>query len=485
MNFDFSNISTGYLTVVIIYSIIVLMIGVWGAKRASYDSYAVADRDVNLTLSVGTFFATYISSATVVGFVGYTSLNGASIFPAYFWGFALGWLALTLIAGRMRTLRLRSVPSYFEARFGGKELRVFSAIVTIVAFAFSVMTQLVAGSLVLAIVIGVDQTFAVVVLAIVLIIYTVLGGLASVVRTDFVQGALIVLAVSAAFVVALREEGSTVFDIPANLDSMLQGSTPSVAGMIALVIVGFGGVAAQPYYLHRFFSSRNVATARYMIGLGALLSGIVYVLIALLGASMPRMIAEDDLGDSAMVQFGLQAGGFLGALLLIGIICAVQSTVDSALHLVGVNSTNDIVGVVRPDLSDESMHTVARVITAVTGIVCTAGAVLFIATEAGFVTDLLDIWLGTLSSALLIPLYFSILFPWVSRLGAILSSVGGFFGYFVPLTLAQFGGLELPFHQIYFGFGISLAGLMIGSLMSRAEPSDEVMERFFGQEQVR
>lgn len=472
----------GYLTVIIIYFIIVLMIGVWGAKRGSYDSYTIADRDVNLPLSVGTFFATYISSATVIGFVGYTSLYGASIFPTYFWGFALGWLALTLIAGRMRRLRLRSVPSFFEARFGGKSLRVFSAVVTVVAFVFSVMTQVVAGSLVLSLVIGIDQTVAVVLLSAVLIIYTVLGGLVSVVRTDFVQAGLIVFAVAAAFIVALTQHGTSAFDIPANLQSMLQGSTPSVADMVALVIVGFGGVAAQPYYLHRFFSARNVATARHMVGLGAILAGLVYFLIAILGVIMPASVDAEYLGDDAIIQFGLQAGGFLGALLLVGIICAVQSTVDSALHLVGVNTTNDIVGVARPSLSDRQKHLIARIVTAVTGIICTAGAVMFIVTEAGFITILLDIWLGTLSSALLIPLYFSTLFKWVSKLGALLSSVGGFLGYFIPLSATQLGLLELPFHQIYFGFGISLLGMIVGSLVSRADPTDAVRARFFGEE---
>lgn len=476
--------NTGYLVVILIYFLVVLLIGLWGAKRASYNAYTVADRDVSLPLSVGTFFATYISSATVIGFIGYTSLSGASIFPTYFWGFALGWLALTLIAGRMRKLRLRSVPSFFEARFGSKGLRVFTAIVTVVAFAFSVMTQLVAGSLVLSVVIGVSQTFSVILLATVLTVYTVLGGLVSVVRTDLIQAGLIVLAVAAAFIVALTQHGISAFNIPENLQTMLQGNTPTVSDMVAMVIVGFGGVAAQPYYLHRFFSTRNVATARYMVGVGALLAGVVYFLIAILGVIMPRSLDAEHLGDSAIIQFGLQAGGFLGALLLVGIICAVQSTVDSALHLVGVNTTNDIVGAAKPTLSDRQQHTIARTVTAVMGVLCTVGAVTFIITDAGFITVLLDIWLGTLSSALLIPLYFSALFKWVSKLGAGLSTVGGFFGYFIPLAASQMGLLELPFHQIYFGFGFSAIGIIVGSLVSRADPNDEVRARFFGKDEA-
>src|SRR5699024_3196608 len=308
--------------------------------------------------------------------------------------------------------------------------------------------------------------------------------LASLVRTDLVQAILIVLAVIAAFIVALSQHGTSAFDIPANLQSMLQGSTPSVADMVALVIVGFGGVAAQPYYLHRFFSTRNVATARHMVGIGAVVAGIAYFFIAMLGVVMPRSVGTEHLGDSAIIQFGLQAGGFLGALLLIGIICAVQSTVDSALHLVGVNTTNDIVGVAKPSLSDRQKHLIARTVTAVMGIICTFGAIVFIVTEAGFITILLDIWLGTLSSALLIPLYFSALFKWVSKLGALLSSVGGFLGYFVPLLANELGLLELPFHQIYLGFGSSILGIIIGSFISRASPSDALRARFFGEKET-
>jgi Na+/proline symporter len=76
--------SHGYLVVFIGYLVVVLGVGIWGFRRESYDGYTVADRKVGLPLSVGTFFATYISSATVVGFVGYTTLNGDAIFPTYF-----------------------------------------------------------------------------------------------------------------------------------------------------------------------------------------------------------------------------------------------------------------------------------------------------------------------------------------------------------------------------------------------------------------
>src|SRR5699024_12396956 len=98
-------------------------------------------------------------------------------------------------------------------------------------------------------------------------------------------------------------------------------------------------------------------------------------------------------------------------------------------------------------------------------ILATFVAIVFIVSEACFITILLDIWLGTLSSALLIPLYFSALFKWVSKLGALLSSVGGFLGYFVPLLANELGFLVLTFHHIYLGFGSSILGIIIGCII--------------------
>ncbi|HYH30056.1 MAG TPA: sodium:solute symporter family protein [Pseudonocardia sp.] len=470
----------GYLAVFIGYLVVVLGVGVWGFTRETYDGYVVAERNVGLPLSVGSFFATYISSATVVGFVGYTTLNGAAIFPTYFWGFALGWVTLTLVAARMRGLGLRTVPSLFEVRHKSPGLRAFSAAVIVVAFVFSVMTQLVAGSIVLHVVVGIPQVTALVLLAVVLTIYTVMGGLVAVIRTDFLQGGLILLGVLSAFAVLLATVGSDVFHVEADRTGLFQGSIASTTDVVAFLLIAWGGVAAQPYYLHRFFAARNASTARQMIGVGALLATIVYLAIVFIGMALPGLLPADQLGDSAIVYFGLSQGGLLGSLLLVGIVCAVQSTVDSALHLAGVYTTEDILVRVRPAMTERTRLVLARSVTAVLGALCTAGAVYFVVSGGEFIVTLLNIWLGTLSSALLVPLYGSLLWRRATPRGAASSSVGGFLGYFVTLAAAEYGGVEAPGHPIFYGFGISLVAMVAVSLVTTPVSDPEVHRRFFG-----
>ncbi len=476
--------SYGYLTVFVVYLLVVLAIGVWGLRRESYDGYTVAERNVGLPLSVGTFFATYISSATVVGFVGYTTLNGAAIYPTYFWGFALGWITLTLAAARMRRLGLRTVPSLFEVRHRSPRLRAFSALVIVVAFAFSVMTQLVAGSIVLDVVVGIPQVLGLVLLSVVLTVYTVMGGLIAVIRTDFLQGGLILVGVLAAFGVVVGTVGGDVFRIDPGLTELYAGDIGSAVDVVAFLLIAWGGVAAQPYYLHRFFAARDVFTARQMIGVGAVLATVTYLAIVFIGMALPGLLPNNQLGDSAIVFFGLNEGGLLGSLLLVGIICAVQSTVDSALHLAGVYTTEDILVQLRPDMSEARKLSMARVVTAVLGAACTAGAVYFVVSGGEFIVTLLNIWLGTLSSALLIPLYGSLLWRRASPAGAICSSVGGFLGYFVSLSLLEYAGVPVPGNPIFYGFGISLVAFVVVSLLTRPVQDSDVHERFFGRGEV-
>ncbi|TCP54967.1 SSS family solute:Na+ symporter [Tamaricihabitans halophyticus] len=474
------ELNPGYLAIFIAYLVIVVIIGIWGFRRESYSAYAVADHKLGLPLSVGSFFATYISSATVIGFVGYTTLNGAAIFPTYFWGFALGWITLTLVGARLRRLRLRSVPALFEARYGGKALRILSAVVIIVAFAFSVMTQLVAGSLVLEVVVGIPQVTGLLLLGIVLTIYTVLGGLVSVVRTDFLQGGLILLAVVAAAVIVVSQLGGDILTLRPEQTGLHAGSIASNVDIFAFILIAWGGVAAQPYYLHRFFATKDTATARQMIGVGAVFATVAYLAVLLVGLGLPKLLSSEQLGDSAVLHFGMSEGGLLGSLLLIGLICAVQSTVDSALHLAGVYTTEDIVGQLRPGMNDRTRLRTARTVTTVLGVICLAGAVYFVVSGGEFIVTLLNIWLGTLSSALLIPMYATLFWRRATRTGAIASSAGGFVGYFVTLSLVEFGGVALPGHPIFYGFGISLALLLIGTLLTKPEMSSAVRRQFFG-----
>jgi SSS family solute:Na+ symporter len=114
-----------------------------------------------------------------------------------------------------------------------------------------------------------------------------------------------------------------------------------------------------------------------------------------------------------------------------------------------------------------------------------AGAIYFIVSGGSFIVTLLNIWLGTLSSALLIPLYASLLWRRATPVGTLCSSAGGFAAYFVSLTLVECANVEVPGHPIFYGFGISLIAMVAGSLLTTPITDPEVNRRFFGRKPVR
>lgn len=368
-------------------------------------------------------------------------------------------------------------------RFQSGSLRALIAAFIIVSFSFSIMTQLVAGSIVLRTIIGIPQLLALILVAAILIVYTVLGGLVSVIRTDFIQGTLLLVGVLAALAFVVARLGGDIFALRPEQTTWFAGSIGSSWDILAFLLIAWGGVSAQPYYLHRFYAARNVATARQMIGIGALLACVVYVSVALIGLGLPKLIPSDQLGDSAVPFFAVNSGSFLGTLLLIGIICAIQSTVDSSLHLAGVYTSEDLIARFRGGMSERTRLTVAWAVTAVFGTACTIGAIYFVVSGGQFIVTLLNTWLGTLSSALLLPLLAALFWKRATAAGAICGSAGGFVAYF-GTAIAQLLQAPIAINPIFVGMGTSLVLLVAVSAATRPVTDESVISRFFGPAQT-
>ena len=89
------------LSAFIAYSIFILGVGVWGYRKRSFDSYAVADRTLGLGLATSAFVATFLSAVTIIGVSGYASINGWSAAAFTCYGYALGWILLLVASGRL------------------------------------------------------------------------------------------------------------------------------------------------------------------------------------------------------------------------------------------------------------------------------------------------------------------------------------------------------------------------------------------------
>ena len=117
--------------IVAIYLMVVFYIGIsFRDKTSDFSTFMIADRKVGLSLGVATMLGTELGLITVM----YNAQNGVL---NHFSAFHIGLIAsiVTLFIGvtgivvvKLRELRVKSIPEYYEYRFG-KNVRILGAII--------------------------------------------------------------------------------------------------------------------------------------------------------------------------------------------------------------------------------------------------------------------------------------------------------------------------------------------------------------------
>ncbi|MCP5015372.1 MAG: sodium/solute symporter, partial [Ketobacter sp.] len=155
-----------------------------------------------------------------------------------------------------------TVPDYLENRFrdGSKLLRVVSALVILLFFAFYTSSGMVAGATLFEKSFGLEYTTALWIGAAVIISYTFLGGFLAVCWTDFFQGLLMFLALIVVPMVLINSFGGwneTVNQVgkidPAKLDIF---HDMTALGIISLMAWGLG-YFGQPHIVVRFMAVKS------------------------------------------------------------------------------------------------------------------------------------------------------------------------------------------------------------------------------------
>ncbi|MDX1606630.1 MAG: sodium/proline symporter PutP [Candidatus Competibacterales bacterium] len=232
-----------------------------------------------------------------------------------------------------------TVPDYLENRFHdhSKLLRVISAVVILLFFAFYTSAGMVSGAVLFEKSFGLDYQTALWVGAIVIISYTFLGGFLAVCWTDFFQGLLMFLALVAVPLVVIDNSGGwnealgRVAAIDPNRLDVFYDVT--LLGIISLMAWGLG-YFGQPHIIVRFMavkSSHEIPKAR--------LVGMSWMVLALYGSIFTGFFgaatfADNPLENSETVFITLTQTLFnpwIAGILLAAILSAIMSTIDSQL----------------------------------------------------------------------------------------------------------------------------------------------------------
>jgi len=351
------------LVIVIVYFLTIIGIGVWSKRRAgSQNGFFVAHRRGTLPLITGSLVATAIGGSATVGMAGLGFKQGLT----GTWWLLVGSVGLVLLgvffAKKVRGAALYTLPELVERQYD-RRMSLAASILIVIAWVGVVAGQIVAAGTVLSILGIGSTTFWIVIFTAVVIIYGILGGQFSIIRTDVFQAAILFIGIFVALALAFSQVGG-LDGLKASLPTGYF-SFPTSPGfdwkmlLSFLILVGATYVVGPDMY-SRLFCAKGEKTAQQSAILSAFLFIPLAFAIIFIGMAAkvlyPEISAE---GAFPQVITTVLSPGLSG-LILAALVAALMSSADTCLLSQSVILTEDIVKRVYPALDERKTVLITR-----------------------------------------------------------------------------------------------------------------------------
>ncbi|MDY5612640.1 sodium:solute symporter family protein [Dysosmobacter sp.] len=367
--------------IVVLYLLVMLFIGWYSSKKiTSNTDFMVAGRRLGPFLMAGTLAATEIGGGSSLGVVQQGMQNHGISAAWYIITMGLAFVILTFLAPKFRAATVKTVPEYFRRRYG-KSAGLITAIIMLLPLIGLTAGQFIASSVILSTMLGISYKTAVIIVAVVVTVYSIMGGLWSVTLTDFIQVFLIIIGMIIAVPFAMNLAGgwgNVVANVPAETFDMFKGYSPMAVVSLTIMYVATFTVGQEA--VSRYYAARDGKAAKQGSILAAIINFVYAFIPAILGVitlaliNMGKFNAEDfaDVGARyALPVLAMEAmPAIICGLLFAGIISATMSSSDSDLLGAGSIFANDIYrAVLKPDASSEEVMKVTKIVMAIVGVV--------------------------------------------------------------------------------------------------------------------
>ena len=485
---------TGAIFSLTLYFVAMLAIGfyAWRKSTENIKGFLLGGRDLGPAVAALSAGAADMSGWLLMGLPG----------EVYRIGFSASWIAIGLFAGayanylivapRLRVQTERAgdsitVPEFFEKRFGdgSRALRSISALVIVVFFTLYTSSGMVAGGKLFETAFAADYSFGLWLTAGVIIVYTFFGGFLAVSLTDFVQGAIMFVALVLVPVVAMIGVGG-----PGEVAAAVDGVNPAMLGMIGdLGIVAIVsslawglGYFGQPHIIVRFMAVRSLRDVPTMRRIG--MSWMAVTLIGALATGFVGLAYATRSGLSVtdpetifIILSGLLFHPLIAGFLLAALLAAIMSTISSQLLVSSSSLTEDFYrSWFRRDASQRELVRVGRFSVLVVALVA---IVLAYDPDNNILGLVANAWAG-FGAAFGPIVILSLTWKRMTRNGALAGMIVGaatvLFWIFAPV-LADGASLSSLIYEMVPGFLLcGLTAILVS--LAGAPPSAEVVRMF-------
>lgn len=366
--------------IVAIYLLMIVGIGYYGYRKTKVaEDYMVAGRNTHPVVIALSYGATFISTSAIVGFGGVAANLGMGLIWLTVLNIGIGiFIAFVFFGKKIREAGKRlsayTFPDLMGKSYKSPFLQYVSGIIIILSMPIYTAAILIGGARFIEVTLSIPYETALLGFALIVGAYVVFGGLIAVMHTDALQGAIMLIGMSALLLLTYTHLGGVVeahtaltnmaYLVPEGLaaaghngwTAMPSFGSPIWMTLITTMVLGVGiGVLAQPQLIVRFMTAKDDKSLHRATLIGGpfilMMTGVAFTVGALTNVYFYQKSGELAITaaggniDSIIPLFITQSMPDIFVIIfMLTLLCAAMSTLSSLYHTMGTALACDVWG---------------------------------------------------------------------------------------------------------------------------------------------
>jgi SSS family transporter len=465
------------ITSVVVYFLVTIGIGLWAAQRVKNSrDYLIAGRSLPLYMNMATVFATWFGAETVLSVSATFAKDGLGGIVADPFGssFCLFFVAL-FFARAFYRMDLLTIGDFYHKRYS-KPVEVVTSVAITASYLGWTSAQLTALGLVISVLSGGELSLSagIFIGAIIVLGYTIWGGMWSVALTDLFQTVIILIGLTAVAMLVGNMAGGPAKVISAAAEAgkfefWPKGGTKEwLAFAAAWATLAIGSIPQQDVF-QRVTSAKDERTAV----MGSMFGGVAYFCFAfvpmfiayaalVIDPGFAQLFSNEDVREIQRIlpNLILERTPMWAQVLFFGaLLSAILSTASGALLAPTALFTENVIRPFAPHLGDKQFLLLLRTVL----VAFTLAALLFALNSKSTMYEMVQNAYKVTLVSCIVPLAAGIYWKRANNAGAMLSVVFGLVSWGIAELIAP----EATVPPQFVGLAFSLLGMVLGSFVPR------------------
>ena len=372
----------------ILYFLIVIIVGFYSFKKVKNNNdFFIAGKKAGIFQVSGSLLASILGSSAILGSVEFAYNKGYAGSSMMICG-SIGLFILYFLVKYIKDFTGYNLPNMLGG-FYGKEVEKISSLVISIAWIGIVASQIIGAAKIVTILSSFDYTQGVLISGGVFILYTLLGGQLSIIKTDFIQFLFIISGVILTFIFVMKQP-ITIKPLPFINEKF------KITDFIVMLLTYSTTFFVGPDIYSRLFCAKDEKTMKKSIIIAILILLPLSFMLARIGIYGAEHFSKEVLGTNSVLLMiaHTKLSKFIAFALYFGLLSAVISSADTTL----LTSSSLAAQIFIKDLKDKRAIKITRILIVIFGVLS-----ILIALKMKYILPTLFMALAVYSGAFIVP----------------------------------------------------------------------------------